>query len=105
MFSLVPRSHGWWGWQKQAGAPSASWRPSASENSLPCRERRYGREPCQYNGQWDSRFYAASIASGDQCSSRMSLTTSERLSGSSMSLGRLQRSLLLSAFLCAVDAR
>ena len=21
-------------------------------------------EPCQYNGQWDSRFYAASIASG-----------------------------------------
>ena len=45
------------------------------------------------------------ISSGDQCSSRMSLTTSERLSGSSMSLGRLQRSLLLSAFLCAVDAR
>lgn len=45
------------------------------------------------------------ISSGDQCSSRMSLTASERLSGSSMSLGRLQRSLLLSAFLCAVDAR
>lgn len=35
----------------------------------------------------------------------MSLTTSERLSGSSMSLGRLQRSLLLSTFLCAADAR
>ena len=30
------------------------------------------------------------ISSGDQCSSRMSLTASERLSGSSMSLGRLQ---------------
>jgi hypothetical protein len=45
------------------------------------------------------------ISSGDQCSSRMSLTASERLPGSSMSLGRLQRSLLLSAFLCAVDAR
>ena len=34
-FSLVPRSHGWRGWQKQAGAPSASWRPSASGSSLP----------------------------------------------------------------------
>ena len=31
VLSLVPRSHGWRGWQKQAGAPSASWRPSASE--------------------------------------------------------------------------
>ena len=29
------------------------------------------------------------ISSGDQCPSRMSLTASERLSGSSMSLGRL----------------
>ena len=27
-------SHGWWGWQKQAGAPSASWRPSASGSSF-----------------------------------------------------------------------
>ena len=35
----------------------------------------------------------------------MGLTTSERLSGSSMSLGRLQASLLLSAFLCAAGAR
>ena len=23
-----------------------------------------GGEPCQYNGQWDPRFYAASIVSG-----------------------------------------
>ena len=45
------------------------------------------------------------ISSGDQCSSRMGLTTSDRLSGSSMSLGRLQASLLLSAFLCAAGAR
>lgn len=45
------------------------------------------------------------ISSGDQCPSRMGLTASERLSGLSMSPGRLQASLLLSAFLCAVDAR
>ena len=45
------------------------------------------------------------ISSGDRCPSRMGLTASGRLPGPSMGLGRLKRSLLLSAFLCAADAR
>lgn len=45
------------------------------------------------------------ISSGDQRPSRMSPATRERLSGSSMSLRRLQRAFLPSALRWAVEAR